>query len=580
VKLPRLTAGFICGLLMLGVTLTGSHARAELFTIEKFESDIQIDTSGTVEIVETLTVKFLRARHGIFRDIPFRYRSTEGSRVEMPLSIHGVENESGRERPYEVSREGNTIRVRIGSADAWVSGTQVYVIKYSVQNALLFLEDHDELYWNVTGNDWQAPIAAVLASVRINTQRSLGDIDAACYTGRYGSNRSECQWQPLDQGALFTSTESFEPGEGMTIAFGWPKGIVAPPSAWQKFWWRYQPQNNWPLLVPIITLIWMTMTWWRKGRDPKVREAITVQYRPPELDGKPMTAGEVGCLIDERLDQRDISAALVGLGVKGYLRIEDEADEAEYKLIRLKPADGRLTPFETKVMGLVFPSESNDVRVSDLRGEFVMNLPGLHRTLFDTLVRKGIFVSNPLTVKGRYGGLGVIVLLCTVLAGIYTANDTPVGAIAGALISGGIIFAFAGIMPAKTRKGARARADILGFQEFMRRADKDRIERLGPSVFYEFMPYAIALGVTDQWAKAFDGLLSSPPDWYVSHAGFPHFSSMMFARSLTTATSSIDRIVYSAPRGSGLSGGGFSGGGGGGGGFSGGGGGGGGGGSW
>jgi uncharacterized membrane protein len=140
-------------------------------------------------------------------------------------------------------------------------------------------------------------------------------------------------------------------------------------------------------------------------------------------------------------------------------------------------------------------------------------------------------------------------------------------------------------MPIKTRVGTSTYMDILGFQEFMNRAEKDRLERMGDkALFSKFLPYAIALDVTDNWAKAFEGIYQEPPDWFVSPVGFRTFNPYLFSHSINFISSNLSSAIFSAPRGSGGGGdgggGGFGGGGLGGGGSSGGGFGGGGGGSW
>ena len=117
--------------------------------------------------------------------------------------------------------------------------------------------------------------------------------------------------------------------------------------------------------------------------------------------------------------------------------------------------------------------------------------------------------------------------------------------------------------------------DILGFQEFMNRAEKDKIERMKEmNLFSQYLPYAIALDVADNWAKAFEGICQDPPDWYVSPGGFRTFTPYTFVHSMNSVTSSLASAMFSAPRGSGGSGGGggFGGGGSSGGGFGGGGG--------
>lgn len=95
-----------------------------------------------------------------------------------------------------------------------------------------------------------------------------------------------------------------------------------------------------------------------------------------------------------------------------------------------------------------------------------------------------------------------------------------------------------------------------------------------PSLFERCLPYALAFGVAEQWARAFEGLYTQPPSWYVGNGD--GFSVSQFGRDLNHASSSMGQSFTSQPRstsgsasswgGSGFGGGGFSGGGGGGGG--------------
>jgi uncharacterized membrane protein len=142
------------------------------------------------------------------------------------------------------------------------------------------------------------------------------------------------------------------------------------------------------------------------------------------------------------------------------------------------------------------------------------------------------------------------------------------------ILTGLPVFLFAKFMPVKTKAGASVYLDILGFREFMIRAEKDRLERMGDShLFSKFLPYAIALDVTDNWAKAFEGIYQQPPEWYASPVGIRTFDPYTFSHSIQSVTSNLSSAMFSAPRGSGSSGGGgFGGGGSSGGGFGGGGG--------
>ncbi len=117
---------------------------------------------------------------------------------------------------------------------------------------------------------------------------------AAGFTGRGGSKESDYDFQTYDNGSKFFTKRGLSPGEGLTIALGWDKGLVSPPSSWKRFLWTVNLGENWVFLLPILSLVFMIFHWHRRGRDPKVREAVTVQYAPPKFDNQPLTPQRSG----------------------------------------------------------------------------------------------------------------------------------------------------------------------------------------------------------------------------------------------------------------------------------------------
>jgi uncharacterized membrane protein len=466
------------------------------------------------------------------------------------------------------------IHVRIGDARKYVEGRWTYIITYEVENVILFSKDHDELYWNVTGNYWKAPIKEASATAFLTTKDKSKNLMAAGYEGGYGS-KEECGYETYDNSGKFFTKRSLNMAEGLTIVFGWDKGLVSPPSSWKKFLWALNLRENWVFLLPIFSFLYMANRWYRKGRDPKVRESVTVMYEPPKFENQPLTPAEVGTLVDEKLDPRDITSTIVGLAVKRYIQIEETKKEGilfnktDYYLKKAKNHDSNLNPFEIELMKALFPAALPGTLISDLKNKFYTNLDILKRVLYGELIRKKYFLSSPEKVRHSYIVAGIIVWVFTILVFLFLLPDSGVRSIIAGTLTGIPVFAFAKFMPVKTRTGASAYMDILGFQEFMNRAEKDRLERMGDkALFSEFLPYAIALDVADHWAKAFEGIFQEPPDWYVSPGGFRTFTPYAFTHSLNTVTSDLSSAMFSAPRGSiggggGSSGGGFGGGGGG-----------------
>jgi uncharacterized membrane protein len=304
-------------------------------------------------------------------------------------------------------------------------------------------------------------------------------------------------------------------------------------------------------------------------------------YEPPKYYNKILTPAEVGAIIDEKLDPRDITSTIVGLAVRGHLKIMEKKkegliiDTTDYYLSKVKEPDENLSSFETKLMRSVFSDNPSGVFVSELKNKFYKNLPDLKNTLYEDIVRKKYFLRSPEKVRNVYMTVGVLMIIITVFLAIITSSSVSKNLIAGAMMCLPF-FIFGKIMPAKTKAGASAYMDVLGFQEFLSRAEKDQIERMGDKdLFSKFLPYAIALDVVDNWANAFEGIYQEQPDWYVSPGGFRTFIPSHFSYSIGSMTSNLSSAIFSAPRGSGVGGGGSGGGG-----FSGGGFGGGGGGSW
>ena len=223
-------------ILSLNLILFISPAFAQYFTIDKFHSDIMIDEDSSLIVKETIDVEFHQPRHGIYREIPFKYRDDFGKVITTPTKVLSVTDESGKPWKYQVTKTGPVINIRIGDARKYVEGRWTYIITYEVENVILFFKDHDELYWNVTGNYWKAPIKEASATASLTTKKKSKNLMAAGYEGSYGS-KEECSYETYDNSGKFYTKRSLKMGEGLTVVFGWDKGLVSPPSSWKKFLW-------------------------------------------------------------------------------------------------------------------------------------------------------------------------------------------------------------------------------------------------------------------------------------------------------------------------------------------------------
>ncbi len=556
----------------VGLLALAAPAAARTLAIESFDTYVRVDPDGGILVVETIRAHFEGRWNGLYRDIPVEYRTPQGFNKTLALELRGATDDAGQALKVDASRVRHYRRFRI-----WVPGaedaTRTIVLSYRVPNALLFFEDHDELYWNVTGDEWEMPIA--VAGATIELPKGVTGIRTLAFTGSYGSREREADVTVAGNIVRFEMRRELAFREGLTAVVGWDKGFVREPGRAQLVWLFLR--SNWPLLVPGLVFGFMFRTWLARGRDPR-RRPITVRYEPPSG----LSPAEVGTLVDNKPDMRDITATVVDLAVRGHLVIEEKVEakllglwsSTEYVFERRSPPDSAapLRPHEQVVLNALFAA-GDRVELSDLENTFYRSLPRIRDWVFAALVKRGYYRRRPDRVRRSY--LIGAIIGSVVLAWAGTALGRLWGMAEGTwilagILSGAIGVAFAFVMPARTVSGARTMEDVLGFEEFLSRAERDRFERMTPTpeLFESYLPYAMALGVERRWVAAFDDIYTQSPAWYRGGRVSP-FRATHFVNDMGRMTTRAAAAMASSPRSSGTSGfggGGFSGGGGGGGG--------------
>jgi hypothetical protein len=530
--------------------------------IEGFDAAIAVRRDGSVDVTETITAKFTGSWNGIYRTVPVEYHTPQGFNWTLRLELLGATGPDGRRLKVESERDRHYIKYKI-----WVpraeNATHTVVLRYRAKNGLRFFEDHDELYWNVTGDEWDVPIGA--ASARIELPSGATGVRAIAFNGAYGSTAQDAEVAIEGTAVRVTMPKPLGFHEGLTAVIGWDKGLVAEPTRSDRVLGFLA--SNWPLGIPIAVLLGMVALWRRVGRDP-ARLPVTVRYEPSDS----MTPAEAGTLIDESADMRDITATVVDLAVRGFLKIEETEEKLflgmmtkrDYVFHRLTPpADAKpLEDHETRVLSGIF-ADGSPVKLSDLDNEFYTHLPRIRDGIYGRLVGRGYYRARPDKVKGRWMiGAGVLTAL---IIGIGSSvggawfDMTPLPFVIAGIVSGLIVAAFGWYMPARTVEGARALERVLGFEEFLRRVEGDRFERLvkTPEMFERFLPFAMAFGVERKWARAFEGIYRIPPTWYVGSTPGP-FDLNGFSSRLGDLSTRASSAMSSSPRSSGGSG--FSGG--------------------
>jgi hypothetical protein len=292
--------------------------------IGHFTSTVTVNADSSIDVRETITVtaEGNRIKRGIFRDFPTTYINRYGRRVIVSLDVLGV-TRNGRAGPYVLESLSNGARIRIGDQDILLeNGTHRYEISYRTTRQIGFFDKFDELYWNVTGNGWEFPIDAARVTVLLPQGASI--LDHSEYTGQQGESGGDARVTSTSGGTYAAqTTRALEPLEGFTVAVSWPKGFVAPPSDAQKWrWWMSDNVGFFMLGLGLLaSALFFLFAWNKVGRDPQKGPIIPL-FAPP----KGMGPAGVRYVSRYGSDEKGFAAALVGLGVKGRLKIADDDD--------------------------------------------------------------------------------------------------------------------------------------------------------------------------------------------------------------------------------------------------------------
>lgn len=534
--------------------------------INQFKSDISINKDGTINVKEEVDYDFgSEYRHGIYRDIPYLKTNKDGKKYIMILKIIDVKDQTGNEYKYTLSKINEKIHLKIGDPDQTITGTHIYIIDYKVSGVLTYFSDHDELYWNVSGNDWTVPINQIATTVTLPSNVVSEKVRLQCYTGASGITASDCV-RSYDLGrADFNTSRAFGAGEGLTVVVSFPKGLVSvlEPQLFTPFWeaWYGRVLKTLITLVLIVVSllwylvypVWIVIKWYKYGRDPKVGGPITAWFDPPKTEsGRSLTPAETGTLIDERAQLKDVCAMIVDLARRGYFKIE-EKKKKDFYLVRRSSgkSEGGLLPFEQTMFSGIFDTE-DEVRLKDK--QLFTTVEKVKSQLYNQLVKGKFFPKNPQSIRNFYTFITVMSML---------TFNLPLF-----LIS--LIFGRA--MPAKTTDGARAANVAKSLRNFLSSQERQLKFQAEKQLFFEkLLPFAVAFGVEKIWAERFKDIDLKQPDWYTGYQT-GQFNSVIFANSLnssfTSFASAATPVSSSTGFSSGFSGGSSGGGGGGGGGGS------------
>ena len=310
--------------------LLGSASASAAERITDFACDVTVGDGGMLAITETITViaEGNQIKRGIYRDIPVRYGGGPfGLGTNIPFTVIEVTRDGSAE-DYRTENNDATVRIYIGHADRMLpQGEHTYVIRYETRQ-LRFFDDHDEVYWNATGNAWAFPIDRATASVRLPEGVTSDDVSAEAYLGPLNSTNQtgvEIQTDGVPPVTRFTASQQLAPGDGLTVVVQFPKGLVTQRSALENV--LEDPYVGIGLVGLGVVVGYFVIAWVLVGRDPATGVVIPL-FEPP--DGLSPAA----CRFVSRMgfDKDCFSVALLSLGSHGCLSIEEK--KGSYTLSR------------------------------------------------------------------------------------------------------------------------------------------------------------------------------------------------------------------------------------------------------
>jgi len=548
--------------------------------ILSFDSSIEIKADSSLLVTEKIKVvsQGKKIKRGIYRDFPTRYKDHYGINYVVGFDIINITRD-GKKEPYHTKPLSNGIRIYIGHKDYYLaSGQYTYTITYRTNRQLGFFKDHDELYWNVTGNGWDFPIMHASATVQLPEGAERSFLAHQAYTGYQGSREQAAIVERDAFGRLYyETTRKLKPHEGLTIVASWPKGYVTPPSSMDKVQYFLDDNrgNIVGLLGVLVILGYYLYFWHLVGRDPKKGTIIPLFHPPAKFSPAAMRY-----IYKMAYDNKAFTASVLNMAVKGYLEVEEREGIGilnigrTYTIKRRGHDISRLTIGEKAVDRMLLGSDNEITLKQENHVIIRAAINGLQRTLKKE-VETVYFLTN-----SKYFGFG---LLATIIFFIVTFSFLANGGSPLILfpcwflvVATNVIFYH--LLKAPTLKGRKMMDQIEGFKMFLSVTEKDRLNLLNPpektpELFEKYLPYALALDVEQKWAQQFSDVFARLaqegqgyyPRWYAGRS-WDRFNTRGFASSLGSSFSGAIASSSQAPGSSSGFGGGSGGGGGGGGG--------------
>lgn len=538
-----------------------------------YDVSIRINQDSSLSVTEKIEarVENISIRRGIIRSFPVQYEDKNGRTVTVGFDAAMVTLD-GNAVPWQIEEDGRYVHMRIGDRNKIIApGFHTFVISYTTTKQVGFFEQHDELYWNVTGNQWTFPIDHAVCRVALPGKNfGEGYNSVEWYVGAYGE-KGEKSDAKLGRDNSVSTTGVLNPGEGLTVVYTWPKGLVTPPPPPKKD--NETAQGTAGAVTLAAVAAWFAFAWNKWGKDP-VKKSVIPLFYPPNGE----SPAQLRYARDLKTDKTAFAATILNIAVKGALRVEEgerkqglfTSSPGDYTLRRLEyDADKvKLTEEEDAMMMHLFPGSDDSLTLindnADMLGDAMESLSRhmavLRGQLFTSNMGKcligallyfaGIAALYP--SSGDYpanlmtcGIFGLLIIFSSLMLSGIMPNKLwkRLPMFVGRILLPMILIGFVSIifledadhipytviffgaaamffpimrplMSARTVKGNEMLAAAEGLALYMGTAEKGRLEMFNPpdetpQLFEKLMPYALALDTAKTWGNKFEKLLQT-----------------------------------------------------------------------
>lgn len=552
-----------CSRLLLAALLVfavAGSAEAKEYHAARFDSRIEIQQGGTLRVTETIVFSFTTGTfREVFRTIPTRY--TDGVEF-VSASMDGTTLPAG-DGPGQVEvRRKNGLRVTWHLAPV-SDATHTFVLTYIVRGGASQQEGDEQVAWMALPREHHYRIHASRVDVLLPAPPLRpAEVSEKRVDGGLTVDQT-------DRTVTVLASDIRRDGR-LTITIPFARGtILDGPPEWQAR--RAAQLEKMPIWLAagggIVLVCALVLFGLRQNDDrpPAERVVEWTSLIPPD----PAPPAVAGLLVSNGQPQLEHGMATIfGLAERGIVTIAEQPrgtfGQRSFMVQRTRAGE-HLAPHEEAVLDLIFAKSTGaeaSVTIANARSYLASGWSRFKQAIMREMAEAALTDTGRVAERRRYSVVGVALLIaaglaagvCALLARTY--GPWPLFVPFGLLIGSVLGFIFASAHTPLSNEGVRRAQQWRGYKKHI--SDPEAIEaRWGSSGPAEarVLPYAVALGLSDAWAKFMKKSKRHTPAWF--HAGSDGDAGTAF--SFFIATSGAGAHGGGAGGGAGVAGGGASG---------------------